>query len=244
MPEAVLPPPPVVAGATGCDRILCRIGPLRVTVRRLAVALAVLAVGATLCLGGRHFDPGPLRDHIETLSGPGFIAACTLLPLVGFPVSWLHLLAGVRFDFSLGLLVVGLTTLGHTLLAALLVAILPDRSFRRLARWRKRLSRTGHIEATIFCTMVPGVPYTLHLYLLPLLGVPLRIFTGLGVPIHTARAVVTLLLGDATKDPTPGRLLAIGTYYLVLFATSVWVGRKLRDKLWAKPTRAVVRRRR
>jgi hypothetical protein len=72
-----------------------------------------------------------------------------------------------------------------------------------------------------------GVPHSLPLYLLPVLGVPLSLLLGLAPLIHTARALVTILLGQLSDDLTLPRLLALGAYYLVLFVLAGWFLRHL-----------------
>jgi uncharacterized membrane protein YdjX (TVP38/TMEM64 family) len=159
------------------------------------------------------------------------IAAITLLPLVGFPVSWLHLVAGVRFDFAGGLLVVAVTSVLHHIIGWAVVRLLPDRLFKRLDPWREKLRGAGHRDTTLLCCLLPGMPYTVQLYLLPLLGTPFRLMFGLSAALHTARAVVTILFGDISDDLTPARVAALVAYYVVLFAVSAFSLRSLRRSI-------------
>lgn len=208
-------------------RVLFRLGPCGVTSRRLVTAALVLLGLAALLIFQRHLDLAELHARAQALPAPAVIAAIALLPLVGFPVSVLHLIAGVRFDFLGGIVVVSLTGVIHHFLGWVIVRLLSECCFARLAPWRAKLGGTGHRDATLLCCLLPGVPYSLPLYLLPVLGVPLSLLLGLAPLIHTARALVTILLGQLSDDLTLPRLLALGAYYLVLFVLAGWFLRHL-----------------
>jgi hypothetical protein len=77
----------------------------------------------------------------------------------------------------------------------------------------------------------PGMPYTVQLYLLPVMGAPLRVLCLVSVPLHTMRATVTILLGHLSDDLTAGRIVAIGAYYLVIVAACTLALRRLRRSL-------------
>ncbi len=212
-------------------RVFFRVGPIDVTARLLVRAvLLVIAIGALSFFWGR-LDLADLHARAKALPGVGVIAAITLLPLAGFPVSWLHLIAGVRFDFLGGMLVVAVTSVLHHVLGWALVRLLPARFFARLEPWRAKLRGAGHRDATLLCCLLPGMPYTVQLYLMPVMGVPFHLMFGLSAALHTARAVVTILFGDISDDLTPPRVAALVAYYVVLFGVSALALRGLRRAL-------------
>jgi uncharacterized membrane protein YdjX (TVP38/TMEM64 family) len=217
--------------AATAPRVFFRLGPLDVTARLLVRALLVLAVLGALSFFWSQLDITDLHARAKALSGIGVIAAITFLPLVGFPVSWLHLIAGVRFDFLGGMLVVAITSVLHHVLGWALVRILPARFFSRLAPWREKLRGAGHRDATLLCCLLPGMPYTVQLYLMPVIGVPFRLMFGLSAALHTARAVVTILFGDISDDLTPTRVATLAAYYVILFSVSALALRGLRRSL-------------
>lgn len=224
-------PDPAPAPTDVAKPVLFHIGSVPVTKRLLAKAsLAAIAVISVALLWGR-IDPKELHARARELSGPAVMAAITLLPLVGFPVSWLHLVAGVRFGFVGGMVVVAITSVLHHVLGWALVKLLPARLFGRLEPWRERLSGAGHRDATLLCCLLPGMPYTVQLYLMPVIGTPLPLMFGLSAALHTARAVVTILLGDMSDELTPARVAALACYYAVLFSVSAISLRGLRRSL-------------
>lgn len=198
--------------------VLFSIGSLDVTAKRLLKALGLIAGIAALTLFWQHLDIDDLHDRAQDLPAAAVIGAIAVLPLVGFPVSWLHLIAGVRFGFAGGMIVVALTTVVHHVLGWLLVRVLPRRWFARIMPWREKLSGAGHRDATLLCALLPGMPYSVQLYLLPIIGVPLHLLVCLSSSLHTGRAIVTILLGDLSEELTPGRIAALVLYYVILIS--------------------------
>lgn len=222
--------PPSRPGA-GRDTIVFRVLGHGVTRRHLLKAAAGLLVVVALLVAFRHIDPAEFQAAAREWPAPVVVATIALLPMVGFPVSWLHLVAGLCFGFVWGLVVVLLTTLFHHIAGWALVRLLPRRTFRRFEPWKEKLAGAGHREATLLGGLIPGMPYVVHLYVLPLIGTPFATLCGLGVAIHTARAFVTILLGDQTGNLTPGRIAALALYYALVFALCAWALRNLRRRL-------------
>ncbi|MFN0130526.1 MAG: hypothetical protein ACKV19_28020 [Verrucomicrobiales bacterium] len=234
MPQPA-PVQPENPGPPKGSRTLFSIWTLPVTLRHLAIGLLVFALLASAGLWSSKVDLGWLHAHARRLPAAGVIAAIAVLPLTGFPITWLHLAAGVRFSLPLGIAVVAVTSVIQHLLAWGLVRILPAAWFHRFAPWRHQLARTGHREATLLCCLMPGVPFVGQLYLLPLLGTPWPLMLGLSSLIHTLRAVVTLRLGDIGDHPTPGQLALVAAYYFILFGLSAWSVRRIQRSLAAAP---------
>lgn len=186
------------------------------TPRRIVSGVVALAAVIALAIWGHTIDLEGFHTWTKELPASGVIALIALLPVMGFPVSVLHLAAGLRFDFWGAMLIVGGTTLVHHVLSWALVRALPARCFTRLEPWRKRLVGAGHREAAVVCSLIPGMPYGVQLYLLPVMGVPVRVLCFISVPLHTLRATVTILLGNLSDDLTVGRVAGLIAYYLVL----------------------------
>jgi uncharacterized membrane protein YdjX (TVP38/TMEM64 family) len=214
---------------------LFRIGGYRVTCRALVnLGLVVAALSLAWVFWGR-VDLADLHARAQALPPGPVLAAMALLPLTGFPVSWLHLIAGVRFGFLGGLSAVAFTSVLHHGLGWAVVRVLPQRWFTRLDPWRRQLTGAGHRDATLLCCLLPGMPYTAQLYLLPLLGTPFPLMFGMSAALHTARAIVTILLGDVSDHLTPGRIAALVVYYTALFGLSAFAAHRLRRSLPPPP---------
>ncbi len=192
-----------------------------------AVALVAFAV---LALRG-GFDLERFHAWMRALPAPAVAGLVVVLPLAGFPVSALHLAAGLRFAFLPALLVVAAATLAQNAGAWALVRALPRGWFGRLAPWREKLAGAGHREAAVLGALVPGMPYSVQLYLLPVMGAPLRVLGTVSVPLHTARASVTILFGTLSDDFTPARVAALAAYYAAVFTLCGFAVRRLRRRL-------------
>ncbi len=207
------------------------VGSLAVTRRRAGMCIAVTAALIGLALFWGRFDVKTLHAHAERLPAAWVVALLVLLPLAGFPASWLHLVAGARFGFWSGLVVVLITSVLQNVLAWNLVHWMPRHFFARLKPWRKRLAGVEHSDAILFCGLVPGMPYVVQLYLLPFIGVSLRNLCLWSATLNTARATVTILLGNISDELSPQRIGWLIAYYAILTGVSGWILRNLRRSL-------------
>lgn len=218
-------------------RPLFYLGGYPVTLRALLLTAVVVAgLAAVAALWGR-IDLETWHARAESLPALGVLGPLCLLPLAGFPVSWLHLIAGARFGIVGGLAAVAVTTCAHHALAWLLVRILPRRLFKRLRPWQEKVRHLGYRDAVTLSCLLPGMPYTASLYLLPLIGVPAPLLLGLTTLLHTARAAVTVLLGEFSDELTPTRLAFLAVYYALLVTTSWWLIRRARRSAAGWPER-------
>lgn len=207
------------------------------TRRQILWGLFAVLCGAGLILGWRHLDIEAFHEWAESQSALLVTALVGVLPLGGFPVSALHLVAGVRFPFWPALFVVLITTVFQHAAAWALVRLLPARTFGRLDKWRGKLADAGHREAAVLCSLVPGMPYTVQLYLLPVIGSPLSVLCLISAPLHTARATVTILLGNISDDLSAARIAGLVAYYLAIVLGCGFALRRLRRRLRAEETR-------
>ena len=136
------------------------------TPRRIALAAGLLAAAALLLVFRKHLPLEEIRAWIESLDGFGLFAALTLLPLVAFPVTPLHVIAGVRFGWATGLLLITLSIVLQHILAWAAVRVAPDFFERRLAKIRARIPKSTHVPVTVFTALIPGVPYVATIYVL------------------------------------------------------------------------------
>jgi uncharacterized membrane protein YdjX (TVP38/TMEM64 family) len=202
------------------------------------VRFAAIAIVAALAFWLLHnrIDPAAIHDYAARLNGFAVFGLLVALPMVGFPASVLHVAAGIRFGMWLGLLLVAIS-IGLQLLASYgLVHLFHDRFAHRFDRWRRRIPRGAHASICIFAVLLPGAPYAVVNYVLPMVGVRLRTYLLCCWPLHVLRSTVTVLLGDQTDKLTPTRVMVIGAYALVLAVVSGWLYRRLRRQLVDQPS--------
>ncbi len=164
------------------------------------------------------------------------IALMAVLPLTGFSVAVVYVVAGARFGPWLGGAVVAGITVVH-LLGSYWIA----RGFLRgpLERFLARrhhvvphVTANAHAPVAVMAALVPGIPYFIRNYLLPLSGIPLRTYFWICLPIYVARSYVTLFLGDLSGDLTVQRVLILGAVLAAKLAICGWILARLRRQTW------------
>jgi hypothetical protein len=201
----------------------------RRTVVRTAVlgAVVVLAIGVPAILWGDAW-----QAWIESLPEAPFLTALAVLPVVGFPISVLHVATGARFGLATGLLAVAATTAVH-LAGAWLFAHRLERPVRWCLRrlgWR-RLQPVPVGAAwpfTVWIAVLPGVSYAVKNVVPPLGGVPGPVFFGTAFPLHVARSCVGLALGRMAVEPSWPFAAAVVVYLAALLWLTRWLLRRFR----------------
>ena len=193
--------------------------------------MITVVVAAGIGLLYHQVDLETVRTKAAELNGGVAFLLLTILPLAGFPVTVLHIAAGMRFGIPLALGLVWASILLQLLASYALVRW--QRAFftRRFKSVRDRIPPGGHLPVTVFTMLIPGVPYFAKNYTLPVIGVPLRLYLGVCLPLHAARSSVAVLFGGQTHQLTTGRVLLILAYGAAILAASWWALRRLRTKL-------------
>lgn len=195
----------------------------------------VLLFAAVLAAVSGRIDVAAVHKQAERLNGGVAFALLVVLPLAGFPVSVLHVAAGVRFGAALGWPLVALS-IGLQLAASYaLVHARRDWFARRFARVRRNIPTGAHASIAVMAVLLPGAPYAAINYVLPVLGLRLRTILAYCWPLHTLRSSVTVFVGDQSDELTPVRLGALAAYALLLAAASWLTYRRLRRRLGDPP---------
>jgi uncharacterized membrane protein YdjX (TVP38/TMEM64 family) len=199
--------------------------------------LYLLVVGAAIAVVYHRVDISAVHAEAAKLNGVLVFALMVILPLFGFPVSVLHVAAGIRFGGLLGQGLVALSILLQLLASYGLVKVWRhhfDR-MRWLRRVRARIPKGAHTSICLTGVLLPGAPYWTINYALALVGVPLRTYLACGVPIHTLRSTVTVAFGDQSDELTIGRLALLLGYALTILLTCWWAYRRVRSRLEDQP---------
>lgn len=166
-------------------------------------ALALVALAAVVVFA--DLDWGGMFAAIQRLDPWLLLPLMALLPLGGFSVSLVYLLAGARFGPVWGGVVIAGLTLVHLTGTWLLARGFLREPLRRfLDRRQVRLPAVPEPDQPVVCAiaaLVPGPPYAVRNYALALAGVGLGSLLAVCLPIYVARSLVVLLVGDAANDP-------------------------------------------
>lgn len=199
-----------------------------------AVALAIAALSAA------GFDWAKLQHSIEGLNGFLVFALMALLPVGGFSIGIVYLVAGAKFGPLLGGVTVAAATAVHLLLTHWI-----SRSFLRAPLLRlleRRKHRLPDIPAgenaaiSVMAALMPGVPYFARNYLLALSGVPLRVYFWICLSIYVVRSYVTIFLGDLSTDPSGSRLAVLVAVYIVKLGVCAYLIARLRRRYKSRPS--------
>lgn len=200
--------------------------------------LGIVLVGAGfigLIFLYRLIDVQAVHAYAKRMDGVTVFIVMTLLPMVGFPVSVLHVAAGVRFGTGLGLALTTVSIFIQLLASYALVKAAPGFFAKKMEPLRKRLPKAAHTPLTQFTMLLPGAPYFAQNYVLPLVGVPLGTYLLWSFPLHVVRSIVGVVFGHESADLTPWKLAGFGAYCVAISLTCAWSFRRLQRKMKDQP---------
>lgn len=195
-----------------------------------AIVAAVLLLGGLALLSSR-VDVEQVHERTQALNGAAVFALVVLLPLLGFPVSVMHVLAGIRWGTGVGFALVVASILLQLLASYGLVHLARPLFERKLQPVLRRLPDGEHGALCAFTLLLPGVPYFLKNYALPVARVPLLPYLLWCFPIHAVRASIAVFFGDASDQLTPPRIAGIALYAITITLLCAWAFRRLRRQL-------------
>lgn len=199
-------------------------------------------VAVAACIGlvflYRLIDVQALHERAQRMNGFAVFVIMTVLPMFGFPVSVLHVAAGVRFGTGLGLALTTVSILIQLLASYALVKAAPDFFSRLVEPLRKRLPKAAHTPLTQFTMLLPGAPYFAQNYVLPLVGVPLGTYLLWSFPLHVVRSIVGVIFGHESADLTAAKLVGFGIYSVAIGFTCAWSFRRLQRQMKDQPAAA------
>jgi len=205
------------------------------TPRRLAIALAVLAVVVAFGWFRDQLGLRNLHDHATEFDGFLVFAALVLLPLLAFPVSVMHAMAGAKFGLPLGIALVGVSIVLQVFACYGIVRLFPKFFARRFAWLRKKLPPGTHRSLTLFALLLPGAPYFAQNYVLPVAGVPFRVAFRYSLPINFCRSIVGVIFGEWSGNLTGGRMAVFAIYTAAITLACGLAFRRLRAQLQNPP---------
>lgn len=196
--------------------------------------MALLAVATRLGWSG-------VRELLLNLNPAATVAAMAVLPLFGFSIAAVYVIAGAKFGFwGGGAVIFGITAFHLLACHGISQGLLRDRLERWLAGHRKHFPHVPEGEEVSVSAMVallPAVPYFAKNYLLALSGIPLRTYFSLCLPIYVIRSYVTLSLGDLAGAWSTRKLMVLAAVYVVKLSICVWLFERIRRRIKAAHAR-------
>jgi uncharacterized membrane protein YdjX (TVP38/TMEM64 family) len=217
---------------------------LKMTRRRWFTAggLVAIAIAVTCLFAFTEFDVATMRDAVlRTIEGLNAVLLFVLmatLPVGGFSVALVYLVAGARFGPLVGGAMVAAATAVHLVLTHWI-----SRSFLRgpIERFfRRRHHRIPEVppgeeaSVSVMAALIPGLPYFARNYLLALSGIPFRTYFWICLPIYVARSYLTIFLGDQGNDPSGRELTIILVVYALKLGICAYLLRRLQRRYKAR----------
>jgi len=175
------------------------------------------------------FDLELLTDRIAAFDPFVVLVLMAVLPVAGFSVAVMYLVAGIKFGPVLGGVAVAAATAVHLLATHWICkSVLRGPLQRFLQRRNHSLPHvpTGeNASVAAMATLVPGLPYFARNYLLALTDVPLRVYFWVCLPIYVVRSYIVILVGDLGTDlnrKTVTILVAVYVVKLSICAYLLW----------------------
>lgn len=171
------------------------------------------------------------RETIEAIGGRlpvgWVILAYLFLPLLGFPVSILLVMVGLRLGMGWGMATVAL----GLLLQHYIAFYLTHKWFRnRLRSFFERkgvnipeIKKQNQIWFTVVFVSVKGPPYFAKLYLLALTDIPFRIYLWVGASTHILFSLVPVTAGAAVGSFDQRWLYAAIALAILLFLAGIFL---------------------
>lgn len=157
------------------------------------------------------------------------IALMAVLPVFGFPVSVVYLVAGARFGAVWGGVVVAFATAVHLLASYGIARSVVRGPLQRFVEKRHRQLPSIPLDeqsmVALVVTLVPGPPYLIRIYLLALANMRLKYYFWVSLTVFVLRSYVTILLGDLSSEPSGRRLivlLGVDASKILICACVIW----------------------
>jgi len=202
---------------------------------RLIVAIGVVmaAVAAVVFTWG-EFDWHGLAASIAKVDPLLMFVLMAVLPLAGFSITVVYLVAGARFGPIGGGAIIAAVTAIHLLASNWIGRGLVRAPIERyLSRRRHHLPHVPsgeHAAAAALAVLVPGPPYFARNYLLALTDVPLRVYFLVCLPLYVAHSYVTIMVGDIGTDLDRNTLAILVAMYVVKIGTSAYLIWRIRRR--------------
>lgn len=180
------------------------------------------------------FDWSGLQERIEGLNPFLLFGLMATLPVAGFSIGVVYLIAGAKFGPLLGGVVVAAATAIHLLLTHWISRSFLRGPLERMIAKRKHhlpdIPRSEHGALSVMAALIPGPPYFIRNYLLALSGVPFRVYFWICLGVYVARSYVAIFLGDLSGDPNQRGFFILVAVYVLKLAICAYLIARMRKR--------------
>ena len=209
----------------------------------MGTALVMVAVLLVVLYLRSDIDLKAITRRIAEFNGFVVFVLMALLPVGGFSIGLVYLVAGIKFGPVFGGLAVAGATAVHLLASHWICQTMMRGPLQRFLQRRNHSLPHApdgeHVSVAAMAALVPGLPYFARNYLLALTDVPLRVYFWVCLPIYVIRSYMVILIGDIGMDVNRKTLaILIGVYVLKLSICGylLWrIRRRIKQKAGARP---------
>jgi len=195
------------------------------TLRRRWWSLLALALGVGLLVVlylRSDFSMAQLTNSIAEFNPVIVFLLMAILPVGGFSIGVIYLVAGIKFGPIFGGVAVAGATAVHLLASHWICQTVLREPLQRLLKRRNHslphVPEGENASVAAMAALVPGLPYFSRNYLLALTDVPLRIYFWVCLPIYVVRSYIVILLGDLGMDVNRRTLAILVLVYVLKLA--------------------------
>lgn len=182
----------------------------------VVIGAAVVAVAFAIIT---RFGWTRIHEELLDFNAPTSIALMAVLPVFGFSIAAVYVIAGAKFGLGMGAVVIIGVTAFHLLAThAITRGFLRKPLEKYLEKHRRHLPDfppSENVAVAVLVALVPAVPYFARNYILALSDVPLRVYFWVCLPLYVIRSYVTLSLGDLSGHMEMRRIWVLAAVYAV-----------------------------
>lgn len=202
--------------------------------RGVLIGAGAVAAGIAAAPFLSGFDWAGLQQKIEGLNPFLLFGLMATLPVAGFSIGIVYLIAGAKFGPLLGGVLVAAATAVHLLLTHWISRSFLRKPLERMIAKRKHhlpdIPPSEHGALSVMAALIPGPPYFIRNYLLALSGVPLRVYFWICLSIYVARSYVAIFLGDLSGDPNRSGFLVLVAVYILKLGICAFLIARMRKR--------------
>ncbi len=205
-------------------------------------ALALAAVGAAALVWTKaDFEWQEVASRLAGLNTVAVLALMATLPIGGFSIAIVYLVAGAKFGPVLGGAVVAGVTAVHLAASYWISRSVLRGPIERFLKKRKHelphVPEGENASVAAMAVLAPGIPYFARNYLLALTDVPFRVYFWVCLPLYVARSYVTILLGDLGTEPDTRTLAILAAVYVAKLGVCAYLIWRIRRRFQQQKAR-------
>jgi uncharacterized membrane protein YdjX (TVP38/TMEM64 family) len=205
------------------------------TCRKLAPVAVIMLVSLVIYA---TVDLTVIHIWLEQWNGPVVFVLIALLPLFGFPVSLLQILAGAKFGIGWGFVVSSLSIVVHLLGMHWIGTSFLRRPLECFLQKKKhqlpQVPAGEHNSVAFLMTLLPG-SYALKNYAMIVGGISLHTLLWVCLPVYAIRAIFGIYFGHFSTEPSTFRLAILIGNTILITVVSAYLVKRLKRRWDAMP---------